>query len=196
MNINRRALRADARRNRLALLDAAVATLNEAPRATMDEIAATAQVSRATMYAHFANRDDLVSAAFRWSRAAVDEQLAALDPDISVSEALGQLVRSGWPTIGRFAGVAAVAGRGIAPLELLIRGRAEGAFRSDQPVRWQTQCFYVIVRTGAAQIRDGTLTEAQGVTAMLMTISAMLAAAPEGSEEGAPALPAASTAPL
>ena len=196
MNIHRGPLRADARANRFAILEAAVTTLDAAPRASMEDIAATAQVSRATMYAHFANREELVRAAFLRLRAEVDEQLAVLDPAESVLESLGRLVRGGWPVLGRFAGMAAVAGWEITPLELLIRGRQEGVFRADQTIQWQTECFYVIVRTGACQIREGIVTATQGADEMATTISAMLATTPEESAAGASAPRAPSVAPL
>jgi AcrR family transcriptional regulator len=57
--------RADARRNRIAVIDAAVRLLAEQPRASMREIADASGVGRTTVYRHFPTRDDLMRALFR-----------------------------------------------------------------------------------------------------------------------------------
>lgn len=54
--------RADARRNRESILVAAHAELCRSADASMDRIAATAGVSRSTLYRHFPSRDDLLAA--------------------------------------------------------------------------------------------------------------------------------------
>lgn len=56
--------RSDARRNREAVIDAAIETLNERPNASMAEIASASGLARTTVYRHFPNRDDLVLALF------------------------------------------------------------------------------------------------------------------------------------
>jgi AcrR family transcriptional regulator len=57
--------RADARRNRDAVLSAAIRVLSERPDASMREIAEASGVGRTTVYRHFPQRDDLVRALFR-----------------------------------------------------------------------------------------------------------------------------------
>jgi AcrR family transcriptional regulator len=58
-----RPLRADARRNQDRILDAAQEAFSEAgPYLPLDAIAARAGVSPATLFRHFANRDELVAA--------------------------------------------------------------------------------------------------------------------------------------
>lgn len=56
--------RSDARRNREVVIDAAIATLNERPNASMAEIACASGLARTTVYRHFPNRDDLILALF------------------------------------------------------------------------------------------------------------------------------------
>ena len=56
--------RADARRNREAVLEAAVRLLGERPDASMQEVADASGVGRTTVYRHFPNREDLVKALF------------------------------------------------------------------------------------------------------------------------------------
>jgi AcrR family transcriptional regulator len=56
--------RADARRNRQTVLDAAVALLAERPSATMQEVADASGLGRTTVYRHFPKRQDLIDALF------------------------------------------------------------------------------------------------------------------------------------
>jgi AcrR family transcriptional regulator len=57
-------LRADARRNRRTVLDAAVALLAQRPQATMQEVADASGLGRTTVYRHFPRRQDLIDALF------------------------------------------------------------------------------------------------------------------------------------
>lgn len=65
MTERERGLRADAARNYERILGAAVAAFEEiGPQATLEEIAARAQVSVITLYRRFRNRDQLIRAVF------------------------------------------------------------------------------------------------------------------------------------
>jgi|RhiMethySRZTD1v2_1073278.scaffolds.fasta_scaffold488759_2 AcrR family transcriptional regulator len=55
-------MRADARRNRQAVLDAGARLLADRPAASMQEIADASGVGRTTVYRHFPAREDLVAA--------------------------------------------------------------------------------------------------------------------------------------
>jgi AcrR family transcriptional regulator len=77
--------RADVRRNREAVLDAAIALLSERPDASMREIAEASGLGRTTVYRHFPTREDLVMGLFavvvRDARAITDGLLQArLEP--------------------------------------------------------------------------------------------------------------------
>ena len=79
------ALRADARRNREALIAAARAAFaRHGLGASLDDIARAAGVGSGTLYRHFTNRDELAEAVFVERMAenvvAVEEALAASDP--------------------------------------------------------------------------------------------------------------------
>jgi AcrR family transcriptional regulator len=84
-----RPLRADARRNREALLAAAVhAFAAEGPEVTLESIAVAAGVGIGTLYRHFPTREALVEAAYRNELARLcdgaAELLTALPPDQAV----------------------------------------------------------------------------------------------------------------
>src|SRR4051812_5492726 len=55
-------MRADARRNRAAVMEAGARLLAERPAASMQEIADASGVGRTTVYRHFPAREDLVAA--------------------------------------------------------------------------------------------------------------------------------------
>ena len=57
--------RSDARRNREAILAAALEALTESPEASLNAIARRAGVANATVYRHFPTREELVLAAYR-----------------------------------------------------------------------------------------------------------------------------------
>jgi AcrR family transcriptional regulator len=92
--------RADARRNRTAVLDAAVTLLAEHPQSSMREIADASGVGRTTVYRHFPNREDLMRALFR---VVIDESRAmaaaiaakGLPVDQALREYAGQAVGLG-----------------------------------------------------------------------------------------------------
>jgi AcrR family transcriptional regulator len=54
--------RADAQRNREAVIEAAIKVLAERPQASMRDVADASGLGRTTVYRHFATRDDLVRA--------------------------------------------------------------------------------------------------------------------------------------
>jgi AcrR family transcriptional regulator len=91
-----RRLRADAQRNRAALVAAATEVMGRRGLdAPLDEIAATAGVANATLYRHFPTRRDLVQAVFaeqmaRYS-AAIERALAEPDPWLAVRGYLGEI---------------------------------------------------------------------------------------------------------
>ncbi|WP_436778177.1 TetR/AcrR family transcriptional regulator [Yinghuangia sp. YIM S09857] len=68
--------RADARRSRAAILDAATQVLNIEPDAGLEAIAAAAGVTRPTVYAHFSSREQLLLAVVE---RITDEAVAAMD---------------------------------------------------------------------------------------------------------------------
>lgn len=86
-----RALRADAQRNREAILAAARATFEEqGVLASLDGIAARAGVGNATLYRHFPARDDLLVAVMEASIVAALEQADAFARSLDTRDALAR----------------------------------------------------------------------------------------------------------
>jgi TetR/AcrR family transcriptional regulator, mexCD-oprJ operon repressor len=184
-----RTQRVDAHRNRDAIIEATLTTLSERPGASVGDIAVAAGVSRGTLYGHFTSRRALVLAAFRWMMSEADSHFSAIDPDLATPESVNELIATSWWVLGHLSGMTSAARTELTASELrrlheeplarirllIARGRAEGVFRSDQSLGWQTECFYAILQTGAAQIRDGQLLEPQAAAEMVTTIRALLA---------------------
>ena len=93
-----RPMRADARRNREAILTAARETFEaEGVLASLDGIAARAGVGNATLYRNFPTRDDLLGAVLAAGIAAMSADADALAHDLPPREALAEwLVRLAW----------------------------------------------------------------------------------------------------
>lgn len=180
--------RADARRTRAALVDATIGTLSACPNATLGEIADAAGVSRGTVYGHFANRRSLIAAAFTRMQQELNEQFAAIDSTIPASKSLDDLVATSWWVLGHFASLAIAAKTEMSSIELnrlgdmpvshireiLLRGRGEGAFRSDQDLRWQIDCIYALLQVGTKRIREGGLTQDKVIAELIKTIRSLL----------------------
>jgi AcrR family transcriptional regulator len=134
-------LRADARRNIASILEAAARVLAEDPTASMQEIAAAAEVSRPTVYRHFADREELVEAIRVEVMEQAFERLAAAAA--STEPAAAALER----LIGEVAEIAAR----YPLLGSLIGGKPPGGRKPPDRV---VACFKALIARGS---RDGTL---------------------------------------
>jgi AcrR family transcriptional regulator len=89
--------RSDARRNRDAILAAALEALTETPDASLNAIARRAGVANATLYRHFPTREDLVLAAYdhevRTLVDAADVLLRAHEPSDALRRWVERLAR-------------------------------------------------------------------------------------------------------
>lgn len=139
-------LRADARRNIRSILEAAARVLAEDPTASMQAIAVAAEVSRPTVYRHFAGREELIEAirleAMAQAQAALERAAASTDPAADALERLiGDLadLAARYPLLGRMIATEADGGKGKGPPDRLIkafaalvaRGRRDGTLRPD-----------------------------------------------------------------
>lgn len=96
-------LRADARRSREAILEAALRVLEADPDASVEAIASEAGVTRQTVYAHFPSRQLLLAAVLD---RITDEAVAAMDAAVlhegTAADAFLRLLEAGNRTAGRY----------------------------------------------------------------------------------------------
>jgi AcrR family transcriptional regulator len=183
-----RALRSDSIRNRAAILEAAAVCLTENPNASLADIAQAAGVGRVTLYGHFSSRDELLHVLLRHSMERVEEQLASVDLGGDVWRALDALVAASWQVLHELNTLRGVVERALPRDELssshdhtrmrvealFTRGRAEGRFRTDQSLDWQTACYFSILHGTASELRAGHVTEGEVAELLPGTIRALL----------------------
>jgi AcrR family transcriptional regulator len=163
-------LRADARRNRRQVLDAAVALLAERPQATMQEIADASGLGRTTVYRHFPRRQDLIDALFtqvlREAAATIGEALRAPGTPIELLCDLGPRI-IGIGDRYRFLDAhpelrerALSAGDEVGnPLAtFLSRAQARGELRDDLPVAWMLTTLRGLGVVAMYELTAGRLT--------------------------------------
>lgn len=179
-----RARRADAERNREAIVRAALRCLGANPAASVGEIAAEAGVGRVTLYGHFSSRTELVAAAFTHAMDESERALAELDLEGDPWTALERLVLASWRIVGpsrlvlqaaeEELGLDAVKAHHADPMRrvrsLLRRGRRAGAFRDDLPEGWLIACYYSVLHGAAEEVRAGRLAESRADAVVWATI--------------------------
>ena len=194
----RPAPRADARRNRQAVLDAALALFTTDPTATVAQVAQAAGVGRVTLYGHFPTREDLVRAALD---EAVDRARRALevsgavgpdgaDPAGDPLGALAALLRAGWSALAEGHGAVDAACRVlpagevdarhepvVAPLRtVLAEGRASGAVRDDLGLDWLVAAVSALVHAAAEQRAAGLLDQGEATRSLTASVLALVRA--------------------
>ncbi|MDF5754315.1 TetR/AcrR family transcriptional regulator [Spongiactinospora sp. TRM90649] len=179
-------MRADAQRNRTAIVRATVELLRRDPDASMADIAAEAGVGRMTLYGHFATRAELLEAALTDALDRGDVILAQVDLDGDPREALTRWIHSGWALVDQSRSLLAAAQKELPPARirdlhdkaesrvrgLLERGRQSGAFRTDLPVTWLLTTTHVVMHGAADEIAATRLTPTEAphfITATLLS---------------------------
>jgi len=170
--------RADARRSAAAVLDAAIAVLNERPDAAMADIARAAGVTRQTVYAHYPTRNALLAAVVDRVTTELTGIYAQARPDEGdPRDALVRLLDVAWQmTADRFPLLLAIAppAESVAtsmerhagvldPFEALMRrGQAAGAFDPQVPASWLVTIAVTLTDAAWAEMAAGRLTLDQG----------------------------------
>lgn len=155
--------RADAQRNQDAIVEAALQVMSRLPDAGLAEVAAAAGLTRATLYAHFSSREELLAAVVRRTMHLTMTLVDEAQPDQgSPTNALRRVLRASWTILGEYRGLLTVARRTLGsevlhahhvPLErrlrsLILWGQHDGIFRMDLPVDWLLHVYFELVHAG------------------------------------------------
>lgn len=180
--------RADAERNIAAILAAAGHAFGRGEAPAMGDIAGAAGVRRATLYAHFPSREELLEAVVRRGITTADEVLTGLRLDEEPPErALTHLLERVWPVLDRHRRLRQVALRELGPerlrahhdlamqhVERLVqRGQDSGSFRADLPLDWLIASFYAVLHAAADEADAGRLSPADAPKLLVATILPM-----------------------
>ena len=175
-------LRADARRNREALLRAARELFaEEQPDAPFEDVARRAGVGAGTLYRHFQNRDALIAAVFAEEVAALCDRACSLletrPPDEALAAFLREMVDHMYRQrgLGRtFFAASEIAGgefsgdgRALedAVAAMLRRGAEQGVLREDVPAGALMLALHGI---GIASVHSERRVEADGVVQLMI----------------------------
>ncbi|OEU99881.1 TetR family transcriptional regulator [Streptomyces qinglanensis] len=165
--------RADARRSRASILDAAIRLLNERPDASVEAVATAAGVTRQTVYAHFPSRERLLAATLDRLTERTAAAMAAAEPDSGpAAEALLRLLDAAERCTAEHPGLVRAAAalptdaredaeRHVAVAELLERvvrrGRHDGEFDDGLPADWLVSAVIALAHTASEQAEAGRL---------------------------------------
>jgi TetR/AcrR family transcriptional regulator, mexCD-oprJ operon repressor len=164
--------RATAERNVEAILDAVERLVGDRRPLSIAAVASAAGVSRVTVYAHFENLTELVEAVVARAVEHATAAIESAEPDTGPApEALERLLRKGWRELDRREAVARAAAEHL-PAEslrrqhepmlavlqaLVVRGRDDGAFRTDLPAEWLVTTFYALIHAAGDDVRAGRM---------------------------------------
>ncbi len=183
--------RAIAERNIEAILDAAERLLERRAQASIAGVAAEAGVSRVTVYAHFATRDELLEAVVARAVGRATVALDAARPEHGPPlEALDRVIAAGWRELDRNRAIAQASAELLSPAALaraheaaqgriralLERGRAAGAFRTDLPADWLVTSTFALMHACGEEVRARRIDPAAALEMLATTIRDMLTA--------------------
>ncbi len=169
---------------RTAILRAAAAVYSASPSATIEQVAQAAGVSRATLFRHFSDRDDLVQSAGRECLANLDRALesASLGRGNSRSRMLRLLevlIGAGleWRFVLAFGDLldhpavekaAAKLDRHFEPV--IKAAMREGLLREDLPEAWFREAFDALVFASWSVVERGKVARSDAPALLLRTL--------------------------
>jgi AcrR family transcriptional regulator len=191
--------RSDARRSIDAIINAARTVLNERPDASMEDIAATAGVTRQTVYAHFPSRDALIAALLHAAGAEIRAAIDATHLDTAPpADALRQFFDICWQFVRHYpllldpalTRISQPEGHAVhhaanARLEHLIRrGQRVGDFDSTLSAPWLAAAILGLTHTATEQVAAGRLSNGEAATTLVESALRLCGAAGPGSASG------------
>jgi len=174
-----------AERNTEAILDAAEELLRSQGHASISAVAAQADVSRVTVYAHFPTWEALLEAAVGRAVRRTMTALESVHPEQGPPvEALDRMLAATWQHLARYQAMAAAVAELLNPEAvtrthqaahrtigaLLERGRADGSFRSDLPAGWLVTASIALVHACSDGVRAGQIAEQDAVRILSTSI--------------------------
>lgn len=172
-------------RNVAAILDAAETLLEQRAAVSIAAVAATAGVSRVTVYAHFATWEALLEAVVERAARRTTAALEAAEPDRGAPlAALDRVLAVGWRELARSSAMAQAAAEQLSPAalarahhaihhrlgELVERGRADGSFRADLPTAWLMTSALALIHAYAQEVRAGRIDEPNALHVLTVTV--------------------------
>lgn len=177
--------RALAERNIEAILNGAERLVLSGKVLNFSAVATEAAVSRPTVYAHFADRLQLIGALVERSVGKATEAMRSAEPDRGpADDALRRVIAIGWEHVARYQAIARAAIRELsmdalhdphrraeAVLERLIeRGQNDGDFRDDLPASWLAASCIAVIHAAAAAVDSGQMRPESAVGALTTTV--------------------------
>lgn len=182
--------RADARRNRAAVLDAALRLFRTDPAATVAQVAQAAGVGRVTLYGHFPTREALVGAALTEAVDRAERAMDAAGPGTAdgAGAELERLLAAAWPALADGHGAVSAACRELSaedvaarhepvvrPLrEVLDRGVAAGELRGDLGTGWLVAAVSALVHAAAEQVATGAADHDAATRSLTASVAAVV----------------------
>ena len=179
--------RATAERNVEAILDGAERVLEQGSHVTIVAVAAEAEVSRVTVYAHFEALEQILEAVVERTVRRTTEALDAVEPERGPPlEALQRVLEVGWRDLDRNNAIAQAAADQLSAealrrthrpahrrlRKLVDRGRRSGDFRTDVPAEWLVTAFHALIHAAGDDVRARRMRAGAALDALRKTVDA------------------------
>ena len=200
--------RAMAARNVDAILDAAEGLLRNGGQLSFSAVAAGSGLSRPTVYAHFADRGQLLAALVARTVRQATAAVEAAEPETGPpAQALRRVITASWEQLARHQDIARAASADMPPgafhaahhdvrvviERLLGRGRSEGVFRVDLPVDWLVTSTLALIHAASAIAQSGRVDSRRSLELVMTTVEDLCVGRAEAGEPFRPATRGAGT---